>query len=92
MWNPSQFDCECNKESFNIDTYLDIKNCSGEKRLSGELVIACEDEILNVTEMTAKDLTDNYNCFIHTISVVVIYGYYKLSFLLVVITIIQNIG
>ena len=42
--------------------------------------------------MTAKDLTDNYNCFIHTISVVVIYGYYKLSFLLVVITIIQNIG
>ena len=30
--------------------YLDIKNCSCEKRLFGKLVTACEDQILNTTE------------------------------------------
>ena len=35
-------------------------------------MLPCEDEILNVTELTTKDLIDNYNCFIDAISVVVI--------------------
>ena len=37
MWNYSMCDCECNK-ACKIDEYLDIKNCSSEKRLIGKLV------------------------------------------------------
>ena len=49
MWNPSTCDCECSKACI-IDEYLDIKNCSCEKRIFGKLVLACEDGILNTTE------------------------------------------
>ena len=38
MCNPSTCDCECN-EAYKIDEYLDIKNCSCEKRLIGKLVL-----------------------------------------------------
>ena len=41
MWNPSTYDCECDK-SYKIVEYLDIKNCSCKKRLFNELVLACE--------------------------------------------------
>ena len=44
MWNSSISDWECNKE-FEINKNLDTKNCSGEKRLFGKLVLACEDQI-----------------------------------------------
>ena len=37
--------CESNK-TFENDEYLDIENCSYEKRLLGKLVLACGDEIL----------------------------------------------
>ena len=33
-----------------IDQYLDIKNCSCEKRGVGKLILECEDEILKTTE------------------------------------------
>ena len=36
MWYPSIRDRECNN-ACKTDTYLDIKNCSHEKRLIGEL-------------------------------------------------------
>ena len=49
MWNPSTYDCECNKAG-EIDEYLDIKNCSCGKRSIGKLVLECEDEVLNTTE------------------------------------------
>ena len=39
MWNPSACDCECNKAR-KIDEYLNIKNCSWEKCLFGNLVFA----------------------------------------------------
>ena len=41
MWNPSTYDCECNK-ACKIDEYLHIKNCSCEARLVGKLVLQCE--------------------------------------------------
>ena len=41
MWNPSTCDCECNK-TCKIEKYLDVKNCSCEKRLFDKLVLACE--------------------------------------------------
>ena len=41
--------CEWNKE-YKIDEYLDLKNCSWEKRLIGKLVLECEDETLNTSE------------------------------------------
>ena len=46
MWNPSTCDFECNK-ACKIGEYLDIKNCSCEKRLFDEIIIAYEDKILN---------------------------------------------
>ena len=54
MWNPSTCDCECNK-TCKIDEYLDIRNCSCEKRLFGKLVLVCEDEMLNTTETSLDD-------------------------------------
>ena len=48
MRNRSTGDCECNK-ACKIDEYLDIKNCSCERRLISKLVLQCEDEILNTT-------------------------------------------
>ena len=38
MWNPSTYDCECNKAD-EIDEYLDIKNCSRGKHPIGKLVL-----------------------------------------------------
>ena len=35
MLNSSKCDCECNK-AYKIDEYLNIKNCSCEKRLYGK--------------------------------------------------------
>ena len=54
MWNPSTCDCKCNKIC-KIDEYLDIRNCSCEKRLLGKLVLVCEDEMLNTTETSLDD-------------------------------------
>ena len=74
MWNTSTCHCECNK-ACKIDEYLDIKNCSCEKRLIGKLVLEYEDEILNTTEILLNDkkvaCAKSY-CPIHTISFVVI--------------------
>ena len=42
MWNPSSSDGKVK-----LMKYLDIKNCSCEKRLFGKLVTTCEDQILN---------------------------------------------
>ena len=91
MWNPSTCDCVCNK-ACKIDQQLDTKRCSREKRLIGKLLLACEDEILNTTETSfdAKHVTcEKSNCFIQTISMI-LYAQQQ-SFLLVVITIIQEI-
>ena len=38
-----------------ICKYLEIKNCSCEKRLIGKLVLECEDEILNTTETSLDE-------------------------------------
>ena len=54
MWNPSRSDCLCNN-SYKIDEYLDIKNCSCKKHRYDKLVLACENEILNPTETTLHD-------------------------------------
>ena len=35
--------------------YLEIKNCSCEKRLIGKLILECEDEILNATETSLDE-------------------------------------
>ena len=48
--NPSTCNCECNK-ACKPDEYLDIKNCSSEKSLISKLVLECQDEILNTTEI-----------------------------------------
>ena len=74
IWNPSKFDCECNK-ACKIDK-IDIKNCSCEKYLFGELILACEDEILNTTETSLDDekvTCKKNNCLIHTISLAILW-------------------
>ena len=58
MWNPSACDCECNKV-YEISEYLDIKNCSCEKRLIDKLVLPTEDEILTTTETSSDDKKSN---------------------------------
>ena len=82
MWNRRTCDFGSNK-ACKINKYLDIKNCSCEKRL-GKLVLGFEDEILNTTETTAKDLScptpfvdknviyENNDCAIYIISLIII--------------------
>ena len=55
MWNPSTCDSEC-KKAWKIDKYLNIKNCSCEKRLIDKLIVECEDEILNTTKTLLNDI------------------------------------
>ena len=65
IWNPSRCDCECNKAT-KLDEYLDIKNCSCEKCLSGKLALECEDEILSTSDTLPNDKKVTYeksNCF-----------------------------
>ena len=74
MWNLSTCNSECNK-AFKIDEYLNIKNCSCEKRLIGKLVLGCEDKILNTTKTSPynKRVTcEKRNCFNHTILLAII--------------------
>ena len=54
MWNPNACDCECNK-IFRIDELFDIKNCSCEKHLIGNLVLESKDRIINTTEDSLND-------------------------------------
>ena len=54
MWDLSTCDCKCDK-ACKIGKYLDVKNCSCKKRLFGKLVLACEDEILNATDISLDD-------------------------------------
>ena len=57
------------------DKYIDIKNCSCEKRLTSKLVLKCEDEILKTTETVNKNKNVacvKINCLIQTISLVII--------------------
>ena len=72
MCNPSMCDWECNK-TCKTDEYLDIKNCSWEKRLFGKLLSVCEDEILNTTETSIVDTKvtcEKNNCLTYTVSLV----------------------
>ena len=96
MWNSSTCDCECNKACI-IDDFLDIQNCSCEKCLIGKLVLACGGEILYITETSLADKNNGINmwknnCLINTISIIIMCFCYYLLFLLVAITIMQNIG
>ena len=96
MWNSSTCDCECNKACI-IDDFLGIQNCSCEKCLIGKLVLACGGEILYITETSLADKNNGINmwknnCLIDTISIIIMCFRYYLLFLLVAITIMQNIG
>lgn len=58
-----------------MDECLDIRNCSCDKRLIGELVLECENKILNSTKTSIdekKETCKKNNCLIDTISLVVI--------------------
>ena len=70
MWNSSTDYCEYNK-TCKIDEYLDIRNCSCEKRLIWKLVL---DEILNTYEILLHDKKDacaKSSCLIHTVLLVI---------------------
>ena len=41
---------------YKVSEYLDTKNCSCKNRLFGKLVLACEDEVRNTTEV--KSIVD----------------------------------
>ena len=74
MWNLSTSDCKFNK-ACKIDEYLDIKNWSCEERLTGKLVLECEDEILSTTKTSLDDKKGSCkknNCLIYTTSLVIV--------------------
>lgn len=48
LFSPNRSNCECNKPC-KVDKYLNAKNCSFQKGLFGELVLTCEDQIINRT-------------------------------------------
>ena len=74
MWSTSTCHCKCNKVG-KIDEYLDIKNCSCEKRLIVRFVLACVHEILNKPGTSLDDekvICEKHNCLFNTISLVII--------------------
>ena len=74
MWHPSMYDYGCNK-AVKTAEYFDIKNCSCEKRLIGELGIECEDKILDTIAnlLHDKKLTlAKVNYLIQTIWLIII--------------------
>ena len=48
LWNPNAFDCEYSNKTCKDEEYLNIKIGLCKERLSGELVLACKDDILNI--------------------------------------------
>ena len=55
---------------------MNIKDCSYQKHLIRKLVLACKDEILNITETSLDDkivICERSNSINHTISLVVIH-------------------
>ena len=82
MQNPSICDC--------VIRYVKVKNIQilkifqAKKCLIGKLVLACEDKILNTTEIPIEDKRN--------VSKKSYAGKYYLSFLLVITTIMQDIG
>ena len=87
-WILSTCDCKCNKNCKN-DEYLDIKNCSCEKRLFGKLALACENEKLITTETSLnnrKVACEKSNCLIHTISLAITCLLSLVVFLLAIVT------
>ena len=64
-------DCEYNNVC-KINEYIDAKNCSSEKSIIDKLVLTCEDEILNATEISFDNkiaICEN-NCLIYTVLLV----------------------
>ena len=53
-WNPSTCDCGCNKV-FVIDDYLNTKKFSCKKHTFGQLVLACNNEVLNAAQTSHDD-------------------------------------
>ena len=87
MWNPSTCDCICDK-TCKTGKPLDNTNCACNKGISGKLVLACQDEILNTTDTASvliRKIVDTHthiniyikaSCLIHTISLVNIISTY----------------
>ena len=57
MWNPSNYECECDK-SGNIGEYLDYSNCKCRKKLIDLLMEECTESI-NETILVEKTLDEN---------------------------------
>ena len=54
MWNPCKCDCELD-EICEMGEYLDIRNCAYKERVIDNLMLTCDDEVLNTTERTLKN-------------------------------------
>ena len=59
IWNPSNCECECNKNC-DIGEYLDYKKCRCRKKLFGPLIEECTESI-NETKLVEKTLDKNEN-------------------------------
>ena len=66
-WNPSTCGCKCNK-ACKIDEYLDTKNFSYKKSLTGKLLLACEDVMLNKIDYR-KITCEEHVCLFHYFTV-----------------------
>lgn len=78
------------------DEYLDFKNCSCEKCFFNKLVVAGRDQILYITTaatiVNKKAMNEKLIAFFTLFHYQLYVCYYQFLFLLIVTTIIQNIG
>ena len=58
IWYPSNCKCECDK-SFNVGECLDYTSCKCRKRLTGELIEECNENI-NGNEMIYNSTLNDY--------------------------------
>ena len=76
IWNPSNYECECDKSS-DIGEYLDNKNCKCRKKLVDPLAEECTETI---KEIKLTNVTKNENsyykcssCKVHIVIMIVVF-------------------
>ena len=77
IWNPSNCECECNKNC-DIGEYLDYENCKCRKKLADKLIDECTETIeeVKLAEITIFENENNYkynSCRVYIVLMIVVF-------------------
>ena len=71
IWNPSNYECECDK-SCEVGDYLDYENCKCRKKLVNKLVEECTENVKEVKlpKITLAENENKHKCSSCTLCIV----------------------